>query len=292
MVSLAVFTDEVSQDPDVAIRLAKEFDLDGVEIRSVWDKPPHKLSVDDSERLKGRLDDAGLKVFGVSAPFFKSDINSDEAYREHLDILRACIRLAQALDTSLVRVFAFWKQDPLESYWDKILERYQEPIRIAAGEGIVLGLENEASTMIGTGLETRQLIDALNTPVVRPLWDPCNELFTDDGQAPYPDGYEHIKKDMVHLHIKDAVKDSPEGTVCVPMLKGDIDYRGQFSALIRDGYTGCISLETHWRPKPEQIEKTLLDRPGGSQFSELGEDASRICLKNTIPLLRELGLRA
>ncbi|MBM3265418.1 MAG: sugar phosphate isomerase/epimerase [candidate division Zixibacteria bacterium] len=291
MISLAVFTDEVSQDPDVAIRLAKEFDLEGVEIRSVWEKPPHKLDIGDIERLKNKLDAAGLRVFGISAPFFKSDIGSDKAYREHLDILRACIRLAKALDTNLVRVFAFWKQDPLEAYWDKMLERYQEPVRIAQAEGVILGLENEASTMIGTGLETRRFVDALGASVVKPLWDPSNELFADDGQTPYPDGYEHVKKDMVHFHIKDAVKNSPEGPVCVPMLEGDIDYRGQFSALVQDGYTGCIALETHWRPKPEQIEKTLLDRPGGSQFSELGEEASRICLQHTIPLLRELGIR-
>lgn len=291
MISLAVFTDEVSQNPEVAIRLAKEFDLDGVEIRSVWDRPPHKLTEGDIQRLKGLLDAAGLKAFGVSAPFFKSDVASDEAYREHLDILRACIRLAQGLNTRLVRVFAFWKQDPLEAYWDKMLERYREPVRIAQGEGMILGLENEASTMIGTGLETRRFIDALGASVVKPLWDPCNELFADDGQSPYPEGYAHIKNDMIHIHIKDAVKAGPEGPACVPMLEGDIDWRGQFSALIRDGYVGCISLETHWRPKPEQIEKALLDRPGGSQFSELGEEASRICLKNTLPLLRELGIR-
>jgi sugar phosphate isomerase/epimerase len=290
MFSLAVFTDEVSQDLDTVVRLAREFHLEGIEIRSVWDKPPHKLDTGDIDRIRRKVGEAGLRVAGVAAPFFKCDIDSQEAYREHLGILRTCIRLAQALDTPLVRVFAFWKKNPLEAYWDRIIERYREPIRIAGSEGMVLGLENEASTMIGTGLETRRLVDALGASVVRPLWDPCNELFDEDGQAPYPDGYRHIKADMVHMHIKDGVQTGPEGAACVPMCTGDIDYRGQFAALIQDGYTGWVSLETHWRPKPDQIERELLDRPGGSQFSELGEEASRICLKNTLALLRDLGI--
>lgn len=290
MFSIAVVTDEVSQDPEAAIRLAEDFQLDGIEIRSVWDKPPQDLDANDIDRLKRMADEAGLRVVGVCAPFFKCDIDSHEQYRTHIDILRRCIRLAHALDTNLVRVFAFWKQDPLEAYWDKIIERYQEPIRIAASEGVVLGLENEASTMIGTGLETRQLVDRLDTPVVKPLWDPCNEVFADDGEPPYPDGYNHIKQDMVHMHLKDAVKHGPDGAVCVPMCEGDIDYRGQFAALVEDGYTGCVSLETHWRPKPEQLDKDLLDRPGGQAFSELGEEASRICLAHTFKLLRELGI--
>lgn len=291
MFTLAVFTDEVSQDLGVALNLAQRFHLDGVEIRSVWNKPPHELASSDIDRINGMVTDAGLTVVGIAAPFFKCDIESDADYRQHLDILRACIRLAHVLDTSLVRVFAFWKRDPLDAYWDRIVERYREPIRIAESEGVILGLENEASTMIGTGWETRRLIDLLGSPVVRPLWDPANEIFADDGEPPFPDGYNHIKRDMVHMHIKDAIKHGPDGPVCVPIGEGGIDYRGQLKALIADGYTGCVSLETHWRPKPEQIAKDLLDRPGGQAFSELGEEASHLCLENTFKLLKEIGLQ-
>lgn len=292
MFTLAVFTDEVSQDLGVALNLAQQFHLDGVEIRSVWKKPPHELTAPETDRIRGMVEDAGLKVVGVAAPFFKCAIESEADYRQHLDILRQCIRLAHGLNTSLVRVFAFWKQDPLDAYWDRIVARYQEPIRMADAEGVTLGLENEASTMIGTGGEARRLVDALGSPVVRPLWDPANEVFADDGEPPFPDGYTHIKRDMVHMHIKDAIKEGPDGPACVPMGEGVIDYRGHFKALVADGYTGCVSLETHWRPKPEQLAKDLLDRPGGQAFSELGEEASRICLENTLRMLKEIGLVA
>ncbi|MXY96716.1 MAG: sugar phosphate isomerase/epimerase [Gemmatimonadetes bacterium] len=290
MFTIAVITDEVSQDLDRVIAFARDFNLDGIEIRSIWDKPPQDLDDDEIARIRDRTGEAGLAVVGVAPPFYKCDIDDDASYREHLGILRRSIRVARGLDTPLVRVFAFWKQDPLDKYWDRIVERFLEPVRIAEGEGVVLGLENEMSTMIGTGAETRRLIDALDTQVVKPLWDPCNELFDDDGHAPYPDGYNHIRSDMYHMHIKDGARGTDKKYVNVPMCEGEIDYRGQFSELVEQGYEGCVSLETHWRVGPEQIEHALLELPGGKQFSEAGEAASRICMRNTLDLLAELGV--
>ncbi len=289
MFKIAVITDEVSQDLDTVIDFARDFNLDGIEIRSIRDKPPQDLDDDEIARIRDRTGEAGLSVVGIAAPFYKCDIEDDATCGEHLGMLRKCIRAARELDTTLVRVFAFWKQDPLEEFWDRIIERYAEPVRIAAGEGVVLGLENEASTLIGTGAETRRLVDALDSPVVKPLWDPCNELFADGGQTPYPDGYGHIRSDMCHMHFKDGIRGTPDGDVNVPMCEGEIDYRGQFADLIGQDYDGCLSLETHWRIGADQIERTLIERPGGKRFSEAGEAASRICMRNTLDLLADLG---
>lgn len=290
MFTIAVITDEVSQDLDTVVDFAVEFDLEGIELRSIWDKPPQELSDVEIARIRDRTGEAGLSVVGVAAPFYKCDLGDDDACREHLAILRRCVRVAQELDTALVRVFAFWKGEPLEQCWGRIIARYEEPVRIAEGEGVVLGLENEASTLIGTGAETRRLVDALDSSVVKPLWDPCNELFADGGQPPYPEGYGHVRADMCHMHFKDGVRGSAEGDVNVPMCEGEIDYRGQFADLIEGGYDGCLSLETHWRIGTEQIEQTLIDRPGGKRFSEAGEAASRICMRNTLDLLADLGV--
>jgi sugar phosphate isomerase/epimerase len=71
------------------------------------------------------------------------------------------------------------------------------------------------------------------------------------------------------------------------MGEGVIDYVGQFKALKDDGYSGYVSLETHWRPV--KLSEELLNRPGGEKFSESGEFASRICLKNIMKILEESG---
>jgi len=56
MIKLGVFSDEVSQDLATAIALAKEFNLSGLEIRSVWSKPPDKLDDEDAARIRSALD--------------------------------------------------------------------------------------------------------------------------------------------------------------------------------------------------------------------------------------------
>jgi sugar phosphate isomerase/epimerase len=38
-----------------------------------------------------------------------------------------------------------------------------------------------------------------------------------------------------------------------------IDWRGQIAALKRDGYTGAISLETHWRgPDGDRLRASII----------------------------------
>ena len=56
---------------------------------------------------------------------------------------------------------------------------------------------------------------------------------------------------------------------------------------ILDGYSGYISLETHWRAT-EILSKDELDRPGGGKFSEGGEYASGVCIKNIQEMLSQL----
>ena len=290
MFSIAVISDEVSQDLDTVINFAQEFNIDGIEIRTIWDKSPQDLDDNEIARIRDKIGEANLKIFGIAAPFYKCSIDDNISCENHIEILKKSIKVAKRLNTSVIRVFAFWKQDPVEKYWDKILERYDEPVRIAEGEGVILGLENEASTMIGTGAQTRRFIDTLNTSSLKPLWDPCNELFADGGQVPYPNGYEHIRSDMCHMHFKDGIRNSALGDVCVPMCEGEINYRDQFKELINSNYSGCLSLETHWRIGEQQIEQALLDQPGGKKFSEAGEIASRVCMKNMLELLNELGV--
>lgn len=43
MFKYGVITDEISQDFETALDVAAKYKLDGVEIRSVWDKSAHEL---------------------------------------------------------------------------------------------------------------------------------------------------------------------------------------------------------------------------------------------------------
>lgn len=272
MYTRGIITDEVSQDLEVVIRLMQRFKLMGAEIRTVWNTRVDQLSSVQVQQLKQRLDAEGLIVPAIATPFLKCDLGDANQYQDHIGILRRSIDVAHALGTTLLRVFTFWRTEPLSS-WDAILEAYRVPIDLARQNGVILGIENEPSCSVGTGAELGRFLRLLNVPEVRGIWDPGNTV----GEPAFPDGYTQVRGYCPHVHIKD-LKVQPDGQATSVLLgDGDLDIRGQLRALRDDAYNGCISLETHWRP--QKLSESLLRLPGGEQFSAFGEEASALCLQ-------------
>lgn len=291
MFKLSVFTDEISQDFERAVAVASEYRLDGVEIRSVWDKPPQQLDNRDIREIREILKGTGLKVASIASPFFKCHLGNAEERKEHIQILERCSRLADALECSIIRGFTFWRETPVENHWQDILAAFAEPLTLLEKYDKTLAIENEASTMVGTGTRLARFLGDLNTDRVAAMWDPANCIYDDeDREIPFPDGYEAVKHRMRHMHLKDALRDPASNEPrCVPIGEGLVDYRAQFPALVADGYDGFVSLETHWRPTA--LDEEQLNRPGGAAFSKEGEYATRVCLDNLFRMLADLGLR-
>ena len=288
MLKLAVISDEVSQDFQTVVDVAAEYKLNGVEIRSVWDKQPQDLSDGDMARMRGMLGAAGVEVAGIASPFFKCNIDSEQERREHLEILRKCIEIAHFFGTKIVRGFTFWNTGRTEAIWDRILEYYGEPVKIAENEGISIGVENEATTSVATAILLERFLEDVDSGSVQAIWDPANEVHAENGETPYPNAYDRVKAKMIHCHAKDAAL-GPEGELeSVPVGTGVIDWKGQIGELLDSNYEGYLSLETHWRPS-KVLSESLVNRPGGSAFSEAGEEASRVCLDNIFGILKELG---
>jgi len=68
MFKLSVITDEVSQDLEVVARFAQRFNLNGLEIRSLWGKKPQEL-LRDLGKIKKILSDYGLGISAIASPF-------------------------------------------------------------------------------------------------------------------------------------------------------------------------------------------------------------------------------
>ena len=196
--------------------------------------------------------------------------------------------MAHFFGTNIVRGFAFWKTGQTLALWDRILGYYRKPVKMAESEGIIIGLENEASTSLYNAKLTRKFIDDVNSPNVLAIWDPANETYAEDGITPFPDAYNVLKDKMIHCHAKDSARGEGGEIESVPVGTGMIDWKGQIKELLDSGYKGYLSLETHWRPK-KVLSVDLLNRPGGAAFSEAGEEASRVCLDNIYGILKELG---
>jgi sugar phosphate isomerase/epimerase len=288
--TLGVISDEVSQDLDTVIATALDFKLDAIELRSVWDIKVQDLGKKHLEVLKEDMETAGLRAISIASPFLKCEIDSEKEYQEHLGILGRCIEIGRELGTNLIRGFTFWRRDGLDGlpkYWDQIVEKFAEPAEIAEREDIILEIENEQSCFIGTGVDLARFLAEIDSRNVKAIWDPGNAYYDDAREEAYPVGYEAIKDWIAHVHLKDVVIDKDTGKPeCVPIGTGEVDLAGQLKALKRDGYTGCVSLETHWRPTA--LNEELLARPGGKEFSSSGEYASRVCLENIWSILETL----
>ena len=84
------------------------------------------------------------------------------------------------------------------------------------------------------------------------------------------------------------MRDPTSGSArAVPLGEGEVPYPRIFQRLIEDGYTGFVSLETHYRmtgPLSEEAARL----PGGAAFSAGGMEASTLCLQRWQAMLSAL----
>jgi sugar phosphate isomerase/epimerase len=244
-----------------------EWDLPFAEIRGVDGKNVSDLSPDELRRAKAEMDARGIKACGIASPFYKCELTGgaaaetgnlhlahDRALDEQRDVLQRCIRAAHTFETPFVRVFAFWRRgETTPEIASRITDLFHEPLRTAREAGVTLLLENEHACYMSTGEEAASLLSVLGPEGLGAVWDPGNAYSA--GETAYPDGYEAIKPYLRHVHLKDLRKNPDGSSAWVPMGEGDIDYVGQLKALNRDGYSGVLSLETHYRPESGSSEE-------------------------------------
>lgn len=261
MFKLGTITDGISRDFEYALDTMVETGLEYVELQYLWEKQVGDLTDADIERVQGLIAARNLKVSCISHHNL-SALPVDTAvvapaYREHITTLQRCIDVAQALGTNLVRIFSFRKEmvlfgaEPVisEGAWTTLMNRLEEPLQIADAAGITLVMETAISGNVTSAFLARKLIEALDVPHLKVLWDPCSSLYCTE--VPYPDGYEVIREHIAHVHLKDGVVNLPAATFdfCA-MRQGQMDpyYNDIVEALKRDGYEGAISLESVYTP--------------------------------------------
>ena len=272
----AVITDEISQDLDLAVGMAAEFGLDGIEIRTAWDVRIDRMSAEQLRRVRDVAGARELAVASLASPVFKCAIDDPAEVAEHFEILKRCIDAAHALDTRFVRAFTFWRVADPASRIAEISDRFAEASRMIAGSGLTLVIENEHTCNVATSDEIVGFLGTLADPAVRALWDPCNAYWSGELDA-VGAGYERVRPFIAHVHVKDAVPSSGGGHEATVLGAGEVGVARQLEALKHDGYDGFVSLETHYRVHAT-LDDELVKRPGGSAFSAGGEEGTRRCL--------------
>ena len=149
---LSIFTDEINPDPVRAVKLAADWGLTHVEVRSLPSgRFPNNPDAELAE-FHALVQDAGLSISGVSPGFFKCPL-SDPVVASVLEeqLPRAC-DWARRFGTDRISCFAF-ERGASSEIPVTIEQQLIKMADITASGGCCLVLENEPVCWGDTGLE-------------------------------------------------------------------------------------------------------------------------------------------
>jgi len=268
---LGIITDEIAEDTGQALDFITHYSLAYCELRDLWKKNIMNASRADLDRAKELIEKHHLHVSDIASPIFKYNLPEVPAPPEQVDqfgahftdkdserLLLKSFELANFFGTQKVRIFAYLRVRDVEAEkaYPIVRDRLAKAAETAGKHRIILALENEHTCNVGTGKELGRILRDVNSPNLRGNWDGGNAAVLNE--VPYPDGYREIRGLFAHMHVKDAKRDDRTGKLkWAPVGAGFIDWRGQFKALLEDGYDGTVSLETHYlRPDGNKKEST------------------------------------
>jgi L-ribulose-5-phosphate 3-epimerase len=255
----AAITDEFSPDIEIATRSMAEIGMRGAELRMVFGKNILDLSDEELDRAIAIVRGQGLEIISISSPvlkcvlpdapevdsrFQKDMFASKHTFDDQPRLAARAFEIADRTGARIVRVFSYWRTVRPEECFDRIVAALHGLADQAAEHGVTIGIENEHACNVGTAAETARVLAALDHPNLKVVWDPANALVA--GENPFPEGYGKLPPARIaHVHAKDCfVQDHTPSWG--PLGECTLDWKGQIAALVRDGYRGWISLETHW----------------------------------------------
>ena len=222
----------------------------------------------------------------ISSSVFKCDLDDEAAVQKQFENLERCAKLAQKTGAKKIRAFTFWRKNGIEADLSAIAGNIRRAAELVAPYGLELVIEFDPS-LSACNADELAVLAKEHIPGVRVLWDPGNQIYNKVYTVPYPDGYELLKKDIAHVHLKDAVRDEQGEAKGVALGEGLLDIKGQLAALLRDGYDGYIVLEPHFRLQKD-LSEAQLALPGGAAFSDGGMEASELSMQNLNRLISEV----
>ena len=283
---LSFITDEATQDFEEAVRFARYYRLQGLELRSVQDTPVDALPKDILRDYHRIMEENDLEMPNLAGSFFKCDSADRHAVEENLEKLRRLCDAADILGCRYIRGFAFFMPQDGPLAPDRLVPFFEKPGEILRSRRKMLLLEADPSVNTTNHRALAALLEKLDKNCFGAIFDPGNDLYDPCREKPYPDGYEAIRAHIRHIHIKDAVYDSQDMPQCVCVGEGLVGYPRLLLRLLEDGYDGWLSLETHYR-KNAVLTEEQMRLPQGNAFSSGGLEATAESVQALQKLLQQ-----
>ena len=243
MAKLSAFADEVTDDFLQQVKYLARENVGYIEPRFVNKKNLMDLSQPELDDVKKMIEDHGLKVSAIGSPIGK--VKLDEPFEPHLDKFKHAVDLAVFLDTPYIRMFSYYAPEgkDINDYRDQVMERMAAKVEAVSDADVTMVHENEAHIYGHTAANCVDMVETVNSPKLRLVYDPANfvwgEKLTNNVEVCWPVMQPHV----VHIHIKDWKL----GSADIGSMPGQGD--GQIKELLAElaamNYDGCMTMEPH-----------------------------------------------
>nr|WP_297284333.1 sugar phosphate isomerase/epimerase family protein [uncultured Agathobaculum sp.] len=256
-----------------AIELMHRIGADGIEI-VVQDDYCSGLPCDCDENtlseVKQCAEKNGIQIICLTP--YNSYFNSlDETVRQReIAAIKKVIGYCDYLGAKYIRIYggnlAAGDTEKLTERRAKLVESMRELGDAAAEKGVTLVIENHFNTMAVSAKESASLIEEIDHPAVRILYDQANLTFTEN--ECYEEAIPVQQKYVKYIHVKDLVfkegvafsssnvahPDESERNVYTRIVgEGVVPWPQILRAVKERGYDGWLSLEYERRWHPDDI---------------------------------------
>lgn len=244
MFRISAFGDEIADDLEAQVRTLQDLRISCLDLRGAWGKNVVALTDEEVAEVKRISSQYDVAIAGIGSPIGKSPIK-DPIENELSNLDRICT-IAERLGTTNIRVFSFYPPDTssnagYDEYVDESAARLAKLAEVAGARGFLLLLENEKEIVGDTVARCHGLLQAVDSPALRFVWDPANFVQVGEAQVT-ADGWPLLGEYVAYVHVKDAVL--RDGGVR-PAGQGDGQVPQLLTKLRESGYDGILSLEPH-----------------------------------------------
>ncbi|MBU2494960.1 MAG: sugar phosphate isomerase/epimerase family protein [Candidatus Omnitrophota bacterium] len=250
---LTGFADEAASDIDSQIKATKELGWKFIEARAIDGINLTSVSEEKFSEVCDKLQDAKISIncFGSGVANWSQKMTEppDPSYAE----MERAIPRMKRLGTKLIRIMSFAiPPEALDQDWSvEAIKRIKVIAKLAEDNGIVCVHENCSGWGSLSYEHTLRLLEGVNSPALKLVFDTGNPVFDDDvrGVKPYKkqnslEFYRAVREHIIYVHIKDGYIDGDKPVFTFPG-EGNGYVREILTDLLKTGYDGGFSVEPH-----------------------------------------------
>lgn len=245
--------DEAGAELDVQLKATKELGWKFIESRKIGSSSIAFMDDKAFYNVCEKLDKSKIKINCFASGIANWAKPVTEPPDSSYDEMKKAIPRMHTLGVKHIRIMSFNVPKELreKDFTKEVIKRVKTLVKMAEDSGIICLHEN-CMNWGGLSYEhTLRLLDGIQSPAFKLVFDIGNPVFNDDvrGKAPYKkqsawEFYSAVKGQIVHVHVKDGRVENGKDIFTFPG-EGDADVKKIVKDLLDNGYDAGFSIEPH-----------------------------------------------